>query len=108
MGTSLISLTSLERSDRVAQGVRTSMYLVKVLTCNIRACERIMGVSLPLDPSQQAVISQYADDTTIFCDLDDAVDATFEIYALYEKLSGTQINITNSKGLWLGLVAAPH
>ena len=74
----------------------------EVLACNIRACERIMGVSLPSDPGQQAVISQYADDTTIVCDSDDAVDASFEIYALYERASGARINTTKSKGLWLG------
>jgi hypothetical protein len=93
-------------SRGVRQGCPLSALLyvltAEVLACNIRACYRNRGVSLPSDPSQQAKISQYADDTVIICTTDDSVVASFEVYAQYEKASGARINASKSKGLWLG------
>ena len=47
-------------------------------------------------------ISQYADDTSLVVITDDSIVACFETYDLYEKGSGSKLNLSKSKGLWLG------
>ena len=47
-------------------------------------------------------ISQYADDTSLILWSDDSIVATFEVYSLFEKASGSKLNQSKSKGLWLG------
>ena len=73
----------------------------EVLAANIRCHTRISGLHipgfLPLSP-----ISQYADDTSLIVSSDDAIKAVFEIYALFERASGSRLNQAKSKGLWLG------
>ena len=45
---------------------------------------------------------QYADDTTLILSTDDSIKAVFDIYSLFEKASGSRLNQSKSKGLWLG------
>ena len=45
-------------------------------------------------------ISQYADDTSLVVCSDDAIRACFEVSDVYERGSGSKLNL--SKGLWLG------
>ena len=47
-------------------------------------------------------ISQYADDTSLISLSDDSIRASFEVYSLFEKASGSKLNQSKSKGLWLG------
>ena len=72
-----------------------------MLAVNIRCNPRISGLCLPgafpLSP-----ISQYADDTSLILTSDDAIVAAFETYALFEQASGSKLNQSKSKGLWLG------
>ena len=72
----------------------------EVLAVNIRANPRIRGLSLsgiqdPLPP-----MSQYADDTSLIVTSNDAIEASLETYSIYEKGSGSKLNL--SKGLSLG------
>ena len=73
----------------------------EVLAVNICCNPRISGLclpgALPLSP-----ISQYADDTSLILTSDDAIVAAFETYALFEQASGSKLNQSKSKGLWLG------
>jgi len=93
-------------SRGVRQGCPISALLYvlvsEVLACTIRRNRKIVGVPLPTDRSQQAVISQYADDTSLICTSDDSICAVFETFGLYEKASGAKLNSLKSKGLWLG------
>ena len=52
--------------------------------------------------SPQSPISQYADDTSLILTSDDAIKTSFEVYFLFEKASGSKLNQSKSKGLWLG------
>ena len=47
-------------------------------------------------------ISQYADDTSIIVTSDDAIKATFDTYSIFERGSGSKLNLSKSKALWLG------
>ena len=73
----------------------------EVLAVNIRCNPRISGLCLP-GSSPLSPISQYADDTSLILTSDDAIMAVFETYSLFEKASGSKLNQSKSKGLWLG------
>ena len=73
----------------------------EVLAANIRCNTRISGLHIPGFPPLSP-ISQYADDTSLIVSSDDAIRAVFETYALFERASGSKLNQTKSKGLWLG------
>ena len=55
------------------------------------------GVPLVVSP-----VHQYADDTTLILSTDDSIRAVFDVYSLFEKASGSRLNQSKSKGLWLG------
>lgn len=74
----------------------------EVLAVNIRANPRISGLSLPGSSSPLPCISQYADDTSLIISSDDSIKASFETYSLFEDGSGSKLNQSKSKGLWLG------
>ena len=73
----------------------------EVLATNICCNPHISGLRLPgCDPLSP--ISQDTDDTSLILSSDDAMKASFETYALFEKVSGSRLNLSKSKGLWLG------
>ena len=47
-------------------------------------------------------IMQYAEDTSLVVCTDDAIPACFAVYDTYERGSGSKLNHSKSKGLWLG------
>ena len=73
----------------------------EVLAVNICCNPRISGLCLP-DCPPLSPISQYADDTSLILTSDEAIVASFEVYSLFEKASGSKLNQSKSKGLWLG------
>ena len=73
----------------------------EVLAANIRCNRRISGLCLP-GLSPLSPISQYADDTSLILVSDDSIHASFEVYSLFEKASGSRLNQSKSKGLGLG------
>ena len=99
----LSSFFSLSRGVRQGCPLSPLLYVLvsEVLAVNIRCNPRISGLCLPgafpLSP-----ISQYADDTSLILSSDDAIVAAFESYALFEQASGSKLNQSKSKGLWLG------
>ena len=69
---------------------------------NIRCNPRIPGLCLPGVPLVVSPVHQYADDTTLILSTDDSNKAVFDIYSLFEKASGSRLNQSKSKGVWLG------
>ena len=76
--------------------------MAEVLACSIHANTRIKGLCLPGSSDPLSLISQYADDTLLVVCSDDAIHACFEVYDVYECGSGSKLNLSKSKGLWLG------
>lgn len=93
-------------SRDVRQGCPLSPLLyvlvAEVLACNIRANQRIKGLCLPGSSDPLSPISQYADDNSLVVCSDDAIRACFEVYDVYERGSGSKLNLSKSKGLWFG------
>ena len=71
------------------------------MAANVRCNPHISGLCLP-GSAPLSPISQYADDTSLILQSDGAIKASFEVYSLFEKASGSKLNQSKSKGLWLG------
>ena len=97
---------SFKPSRGVRQGCPLSPLLyvlsMEVLAANIRAHPSIVGLSIPRSPQPLPVLSLYADDTSVIVTSDAAILAVFETYSLFERGSGSKLNLDKCKGLWLG------
>ena len=100
----LSSFFSLSRGVRQGCPLSPLLYVLvtEVLEVNIHANPRIKGLTLPGRSQALSPISQYAHDTSLVVITDDSIVACFETYDLYEKGSGSKLNLSKSKGLWLG------
>ena len=79
--------------------------VAEVLACNIPANPCIKGLCLPGSSDPLSLISQYTDDTSLVVCTDEAICACFAVYDTYERVSGSKLNLSKSKGLWLGPLA---
>ena len=95
---------SLSRGVRQGCTLSPLLYVLvsEVLAVNISANPLIKGLSLPGVSEALSPISQYADDTSLVVCSDPAICAVFQTYDLYERGSGSKLNMSKSKGLWLG------
>ena len=93
-------------SRGVRQGCPLSPLLyvisIEVLAANLRAHPDIVGLR-PLGLScTLPVMSLYADDTSVVASSFAAIRAVFSTYQLFERGSGSRLNLSKCEGLWLG------
>lgn len=74
---------------------------MEVLAVSVHKNPAIIGLSIPRVPDLP-VLSLYAEDTSVVVTTDAAIMAVFETYHLFERASGTKINLEKCEGLWLG------
>ena len=100
----LSSLFGLSRGVRQGCPLSPLLYVLysEVLACNIRSNSRIKGLSIPRSPTTQSPICQYADDTSLVVTSYDSIRAVFDTYRVFELGSGSRLNQSKSRGLWLG------
>ena len=93
-------------SRGVRQGCPLSPLLyvltMEVLAASIRAHPDIVGLSVPGLAFPLPVLSLYADDTSVVVASEPAIEAVFTVYALFEKGSGSKLDLGKCEGLWLG------
>ena len=66
--------------------------------------QRYQGVCLP-GSSEESKISQYADDGDLALVDDSSISKAFEIISIYEKGSGSRLNLGKTEGMWFGSMA---
>ena len=95
---------SLSRGVRQGCPLSAPLYVLvaETLACQLRANSVLTGLRLPLSDNHSALISQYADDTSIFCTSDMEITTVFDVYRDYELASGAKLNLSKCKGLWCG------
>ena len=97
-----------EISHRARQGDPLSSLLytlvAEVLRAAIRNCKDIRGVRLP-GSSKEFKIGQYADDGDLTLIDDFSISKAFEIIRIYEKGSGSELNLSKTEGMWFGSMA---
>ena len=65
---------------------------------------RISGVRLP-GSSEESKISQYADDGNLTLVDEYSITKAFEIVRIFEKGSGSELNLDKTEGMWFGSMA---
>ena len=92
-----------ERGIRQGCPLSAILYIIyaEALGNLIRKDEKIHGIPLP-GKGEDLKISQYADDTTLYIHIRTNICYLFDLLAKYEKLSGSKVKISKTKGLCLG------
>ena len=67
----------------------------------IRQNSEIIGVKLP-GTDDSAKISGFADDGLGFCTSDASIKALLKMYDYFGKASGSKLNVSKTKGIFLG------
>ena len=78
--------------------------VAEVLGAAIRNCKNIRVVRLPVS-SEESKISQYADDGNLTLVDEYSITKAFEIVRIFEKASGSKLNLDKSEGMWFGSMA---
>ena len=76
----------------------------EVLGAAIKNCKDIRGVRLP-GSSKESKISQYADDGNLTLVDEYSITKAFEIVRIFEKGSGSKLNLDKTEGMWFVSVA---
>ena len=78
--------------------------MAEVLGAAIRNCKDIRGVRLT-GSSKESKIGQYADNGDLTLIDDYSISKAFEIISIYEKGSGSKLNLGKTEGMWFGSMA---
>ena len=72
---------------------------VEILSNNIRQDTNIKGIVIFRN---EIKLTQFADDTNLFCRDLDSVSAVLNKVNIFSKFSGLHLNIGKTKAMWLG------
>jgi len=91
------------RSVRQGCGLSPALYVLTLepLLHKIRQNPNIKGVQLP-GSSDSAKVTAFADDGLGFCTTDASVKSLLDMYHLYGKASGSKLNMSKTKGIFVG------
>ena len=90
-------------SKGVRQGCPLSPYLfilcAEILSIKIRSEPTVKGINLF---GNELKLSQFADDTNLFCADLTSVEKAFNIVNDFGKMAGLRLNVKKTKAIWLG------
>ena len=72
---------------------------VEILSIAIRASRDIKGIQIA---NREIKLSQYADDTTVFCKDIFSLEKVLNLLNTFGDCSGLKLNVTKSEAMWLG------
>ena len=75
---------------------------VEILSVAIRASGDIKGIQIA---NREIKLSQYADDTTVFCKDIFSLEKLLDLLSTFCDCSGLKLNVTKSEAMWLGKTA---
>ena len=78
--------------------------VAEVLGAAIRNCKDIRGVCLP-GSSEESKIGQYVDDGDLTLVDDYSISEALEIIRIFEKGSGSRLDLDETEGMWFGSMA---
>ena len=72
---------------------------VEILSVAIRASGDIKGIQIA---NREIKLSQYADDTTVFCKDIFSLEKLLDLLSNFGDCSGLKLNVSKSEAMWLG------
>ena len=96
---------NVTRSMRQGCPIAAFLYILQAepMSETIRKSETIEGIKISLGNNQQEVrVASFADDTQLFHRSEKSIKEGFKILEIYSKASGAKLNMTKTKGLYIG------
>ena len=93
----------IERGVRQGDPLSGSLFVIAVelLANSLRTNKNIRGISVS---DKQILLTQYADDTTIFVKDEKSAAEALRVIELFGEVSGLKLNKAKCEGLWLGIL----
>ena len=98
----------IDISRGIRQGCAISamafILVVEILSLRIKDTNAINGiqVKLPNHIEHEQLLSQYADDMSLFLNGEDSIKPLFNCINKFSSLAGPKLNLEKTEGLWLG------